>query len=105
MALCSEGGNTLATWSIKEMGGAPNRYFATKRREAVLDLQLWWNRADGRRMDLGRYRLPMAELATRGLVRERADGQGYDVQIRIVDGDPHFSLNQGHQMPMAECRV
>lgn len=95
----------VATWSIKEGGGAPNRYFSTKRKEAVLDLQLWWQRPDGRRVDLGRYRLPMAVLAAKGLVRKRTDGQGYDVQIRVVGGVPHFSLNRDREAPMSSYEV
>lgn len=95
----------MAKWTINEGGKAANRYFATKRREAVLDLQLVWKRAAGPTDDLGKYRLPLALLAGKGLVRKRDDGQGYDIQIRVKGGVPFFSLNKRSEAPMAPYRA
>ncbi len=95
----------MAKWTVNEGGGAPNRYFSTKRTEEVLDLRLEWTRLDGTRVVLGRYRLPLAELAADGAVRQRDDGLGYDVQIRVIDGVPHLSLNRDVECRMSRYKV
>lgn len=94
----------MRSWTIKEAGQTPNRYFATKIREAQVDLALTWARADGSEASLGTYRLPLAKLAREGKVRLRDDGQGYDVQVRVEDGVPWFWLNASSAATMAPYR-
>jgi len=95
----------VAHWTIDEGGGAPDRYFTTKLRASVLELELSYRRLDGRVRPLGEYRLPLLSLSMKGLVRKRADGQGYDIQIRVIDGEPFFSLNKASEAPMAPYRL
>ncbi|TNE90371.1 MAG: hypothetical protein EP330_08630 [Deltaproteobacteria bacterium] len=90
----------MRRWTINAKGGAPDRYFATRVRDEVLDLELSYRDASGNVRAVGSFRLPMSELAAQGSVRERDDGDGYDIQIRMIRGEPWLALNESTQTRM-----
>lgn len=90
---------------IRQDGSPPDRLFITSIRPRLLDLRIDYQASNGTATTLGSFRLPMDELSTSGQVRRRVDGQGYDIQIRIINGEPWFWLNKPSSHAMRPWRV
>lgn len=73
--------------------------------EAVLTLSLGIRRRSGAVELLGKYRLDLRELAARGFVNHREDGQ-FTVQINHVNGGAfNLGTRQGVSTPLTAFNV
>jgi hypothetical protein len=87
-------------WNLNENDG---RYAATNIVDSVIELDLGLKRADGTREPVGRFKLPLDELADDGFVTRRmVDGHRvFDVQIyRGQDGGYALGVRQGQTTPL-----
>jgi hypothetical protein len=88
-------------WNLNEKEG---RYAATNIVDSVIELDLGLKRVDGSREPVGRFNLPLDELADDGFVTRRVvEGHRvFDVQIyRGQDGDYALGVRQGQTTPLA----
>lgn len=87
-------------WNLNENEG---RYAATNIVDSVIELDLGLKRTDGTREPVGRFNLPLDELADDGFVTRRVvDGHRvFDVQIYREDGGYALGVRQGQTTPLA----
>ena len=90
--------------TIKQGGSTPDRMFSTKLKGSPIDIELTYVPLEGPSFALGVFQLPMDDLAAAGHVRRRDDGEGFDLQIRVVHGEPWFWLNRKVAAPMGRWR-